>query len=107
MWNATPLSKILHNRSDLPSRPMARKRVDLMDLIGVSAVADLLDLAVTHVYALHKRDTDGFAELRLTTADSALWLYSERDVREWATRTGRLDENGNPIKRRPGRRPAK
>lgn len=104
MLLATHSSKIFDNRPVIPSRPVTRKRVDLMDLIGASAVADLLDIAVTHVYALHKRDTDGFASLRLETADSNLWLYSEKDVRQWATKTGRLDTEGNPVRRRPGRR---
>jgi hypothetical protein len=71
------------------------RKIDVEDLAGVQELAAELDVTVGAIHQWKRRHADFPAPI----ADLFAGLvYSKADVIEWAKRTGRLGENGIPIR---------
>lgn len=68
----------------------AAKRVDDLDLVDMTAIADRLDVQLNTVHVWRKRDV-GFPDPAVSLSVGPIWVWST--VAAWAQTTGRLSEH--------------
>jgi predicted DNA-binding transcriptional regulator AlpA len=68
------------------------RRIEVTDLVGAAEIADRLGLSHPQTVHTLRRRHDDFPEPVVTLRQAMVWSW--KDVRKWAARTGRLSKEG-------------
>jgi hypothetical protein len=75
------------------------RKVDVDELVGAAEIADRFAWSHTaNVHTMRRRHADFPKPLAVLSGPTYLWDWPS--VEKWGKATGRLDEHGEPVKRR-------